>query len=129
MESSRRKGIGFKSVFNVTDIPEVHSNGFHIRFRRQNTENQQQQSILQKPLLLLPDWCEEYEASEKMNSKIPSWCRTLFILPLSQRMNYNSLNQSPGLQLIQLIQTTLKPNLLLFLRRLRCLTFSSDEVS
>ncbi|CAH8850373.1 unnamed protein product [Trichobilharzia szidati] len=125
-----RKGIGFKSVFNITDTAEVHSNGFHIRFRRQNTDNQhqQQQSILQKPLLLLPEWCEEYEASDKMmNSEIPSWCRTLFILPLSQRITYNSLIQSPALQLIQLIQTTLKPNLLLFLRRLRCLTFSSDE--
>ena len=30
--SSGQKGIGFKSVFRVTDIPEVHSNGFYIRF-------------------------------------------------------------------------------------------------
>lgn len=27
-----QKGIGFKSVFRVSDTPEVHSNGFHIRF-------------------------------------------------------------------------------------------------
>jgi hypothetical protein len=27
-----QKGIGFKSVFRVSDRPEVHSNGFHIRF-------------------------------------------------------------------------------------------------
>ena len=27
-----QKGIGFKSVFRVTDVPEIHSNGFHIRF-------------------------------------------------------------------------------------------------
>ena len=27
-----QKGIGFKSVFRVTDCPEVHSNGYHIRF-------------------------------------------------------------------------------------------------
>jgi len=26
------KGIGFKSVFKVTDHPEIHSNGFHFRF-------------------------------------------------------------------------------------------------
>jgi hypothetical protein len=26
------KGIGFKSVFAVTDKPEIHSNGFHFRF-------------------------------------------------------------------------------------------------
>jgi len=28
------KGIGFKSVFKVTDAPEVHSNGFHFQFNR-----------------------------------------------------------------------------------------------
>lgn len=28
------KGIGFKSVFKVTDAPEVHSNGYHFRFNR-----------------------------------------------------------------------------------------------
>ena len=27
-----QKGIGFKSVFRVTDTPEIHSNGFHIQF-------------------------------------------------------------------------------------------------
>ncbi|GFH28446.1 DUF3883 domain-containing protein [Haematococcus lacustris] len=27
-----QKGIGFKSVFRVTDCPEVHSNGFHVAF-------------------------------------------------------------------------------------------------
>lgn len=27
-----QKGIGFKSVFKVTDRPEIHSNGFHLRF-------------------------------------------------------------------------------------------------
>lgn len=26
------KGIGFKSVFWVTDAPEIHSNGFHVKF-------------------------------------------------------------------------------------------------
>ena len=28
------KGIGFKSVFVVSDAPEVHSNGYHFRFNR-----------------------------------------------------------------------------------------------
>ena len=27
-----QKGIGFKSVFRITDTPEIHSNGFHILF-------------------------------------------------------------------------------------------------
>lgn len=29
-----QKGIGFKSVFRVTDAPEIHSNGFHVSFDR-----------------------------------------------------------------------------------------------
>lgn len=33
------KGIGFKSVFKVTDAPEVHSNGFHFQFNRTDPEN------------------------------------------------------------------------------------------
>ena len=31
-----RKGIGFKSVFTVTDRPEIHSNGYHIKFDLNN---------------------------------------------------------------------------------------------
>ena len=27
-----QKGIGFKSVFRITDSPEIHSRGFHIKF-------------------------------------------------------------------------------------------------
>ena len=27
-----QKGIGFKSVFKVTDVAEIHSSGFHISF-------------------------------------------------------------------------------------------------
>lgn len=30
-----QKGIGFKSVFRVTDKPEIHSGGYHIRFDAQ----------------------------------------------------------------------------------------------
>lgn len=33
------KGIGFKSVFKVTDAPEVHSNGFHFQFNRTDPKN------------------------------------------------------------------------------------------
>lgn len=33
------KGIGFKSVFKVSDAPEIHSNGFHFRFDRSTKED------------------------------------------------------------------------------------------
>lgn len=41
-----QKGIGFKSVFRITDQPEIHSNGYHIRFDANS-----------KPLgYILPQW-------------------------------------------------------------------------
>nr|XP_032823228.1 protein NO VEIN-like isoform X2 [Petromyzon marinus] len=44
-----QKGIGFKSVFKVTDRPEIHSNGFHLRFDRRSG-----------PMgLILPHWVDE----------------------------------------------------------------------
>ncbi|UVM07111.1 DUF3883 domain-containing protein [Pseudomonas laurylsulfatiphila] len=44
------KGIGFKSVFTVSDAPEIHSNGFHFKFDRTVEGN----------LLgyVVPHWCE-----------------------------------------------------------------------
>ena len=44
------KGIGFKSVFKVSDAPEIHSNGYHFKFDRTS-----------KDYLLgyvVPTWCD-----------------------------------------------------------------------
>lgn len=44
-----QKGIGFKSVFKVTDCPEIHSNDFHIQFDKASG-----------PMgYILPHWVEE----------------------------------------------------------------------
>ena len=44
-----QKGIGFKSVFRVTDEPEIHSNGYHIKF-----------DVNSGPTgYILPHWVEE----------------------------------------------------------------------
>ncbi|KAI5086510.1 hypothetical protein C0J45_23346, partial [Silurus meridionalis] len=44
-----QKGIGFKSVFKVTDCPEIHSNDFHIKFDK-----------VSSPMgYILPHWVEE----------------------------------------------------------------------
>jgi hypothetical protein len=47
-----QKGIGFKSVFRVTDTPQVHSGGFHIVFDRQKHGNLGS---------ILPTWVEPSE--------------------------------------------------------------------
>ena len=49
-----QKGIGFKSVFRITDRPEVHSNGYHICFDAKNG-----------PIgLILPQWVKEKDLKE-----------------------------------------------------------------
>jgi hypothetical protein len=48
-----QKGIGFKSVFRVTDKPAIHSNGFHIRF----------DATSDAIGFILPHWCEEEHVS------------------------------------------------------------------
>ena len=62
------KGIGFKSVFTVSDAPEIHSNGFHFKFDRTVEGN----------LLgyVVPHWCDPPAEAE------PN-CTTI-ILPASK---------------------------------------------
>ena len=46
-----QKGIGFKSVFRITDVPAIHSNGFHIKFDASSD-----------PIgFILPHWCADSE--------------------------------------------------------------------
>lgn len=50
-----QKGIGFKSVFRVTDKPEIHSNGFHIGF-----------DASADPIgFILPHWIDNYQSIEE----------------------------------------------------------------
>ena len=61
---SGQKGIGFKSVFRVSDCPEVHSNGYHIRFDAKSG-----------PIgYILPEWigdkCPEEQTGEDVEDGI-----------------------------------------------------------
>ncbi len=62
------KGIGFKSVFTVSNAPEIHSNGFHFRFNRTDETN----------LLgyVVPEWCDS-------PTEVPPDC-TAIVLPAAQ---------------------------------------------
>lgn len=86
------KGIGFKSVFTVSDAPEIHSNGFHFRFDHINKER----------LLgyVIPNW---YPATEPIDDSV-----TTIILPAK-------LGESFAAQTL----VDLDPRLLLFLRKIR----------
>ncbi|WP_322008008.1 DUF3883 domain-containing protein [Paraburkholderia tropica] len=93
------KGIGFKSVFQVSDTPEIHSNGFHFFFDMSKPDD----------LLgyVVPNWKSpafEIEASG-----------TTIVLPAKHgRLFTNDLLKQ------------LHPKLMLFLRRLRRMEFETD---
>ncbi len=86
------KGIGFKSVFTVSDAPEIHSNGFHFKFDRTD-----------KSKLLgfvVPTWIDSVPEAEDGQTAI------VLPAPGNSRFDASKLNG-------------LDPTLLLFLRQLR----------
>lgn len=98
------KGIGFKSVFQVSDTPEIHSNGFHFRFDMSNPEEHLG--------YVVPHWIEPGES-------IPDRGTTI-ILPAKAEESF-----TPA------VLSELDARLLLFLRKLRRIELRTpgEEVS
>ncbi|XP_041376442.1 protein NO VEIN-like isoform X2 [Gigantopelta aegis] len=90
-----QKGIGFKSVFRVTDRPEVHSNGYHICF-----------DVKSGPTgYILPHWLDDAEQLDE------SWV-TKICLPLKPEMASQTRSLAARFNDVH-------PSLLLFLHRLK----------
>lgn len=107
-----KKGIGFKSVFRVTDAPEIHSNGFHIKF--DITEGQIGFVL---PTIVPPCDIESYSRLLSRNTNdmdANSW-RTCIVLPFKA-----TLSQGLAMNTISMF-SDLHPSLLLFLHRLQCI--------
>ncbi|KAI6695798.1 hypothetical protein NL676_023508 [Syzygium grande] len=110
-----QKGIGFKSVFRVTDAPEIHSNGFHVKF--DITEGQ-----IGFVLPTLIPACNVNlfsrlvsSDSDEMNG---SCWNTCIVLPFRSKLSEGSAMKS-----ILTMFSDLHPSLLLFLHRLQCIKF------
>ncbi|XP_034083344.1 protein NO VEIN isoform X4 [Gymnodraco acuticeps] len=101
-----QKGIGFKSVFKVTDCPEIHSNGFHLRFDKSCG-----------PMgYILPHWMEEERPLDtQLLGNQHSWT-TKICLPL----------RSESHQTRNLFHDV-HPSLLLFLHRLRSISIYNQS--
>ncbi|XP_067652769.1 uncharacterized protein [Haliotis asinina] len=96
-----QKGIGFKSVFRVTDCPQIHSNGFHIKF-----------DVKSGPTgYILPHWMDEEQAQDK------GWTTQIY-LPLKEEMSLQTRSLAARFNDIH-------PSLLLFLHRLRQITLEN----
>ncbi|KAK6928656.1 Protein NO VEIN, C-terminal [Dillenia turbinata] len=109
-----KKGIGFKSVFRVTDAPEIHSNGFHVKF--DITEGQIGFVL---PTSISP--CD-IDLFRKMVSRdadeMDGDCNTCIVLPFRSK-----LSKGTSMDSITNMFSDLHPSLLLFLHRLQCIKF------
>ncbi|KAJ9555632.1 hypothetical protein OSB04_010246 [Centaurea solstitialis] len=110
-----KKGIGFKSVFRVTDAPEIHSNGFHIKF-----DLSEGQIGFVLPTIVPP--CDidlfsnlvSLDTAEQVN--LHQW-NTCIVLPFKSKLTEASVEN------ITSMFSDLHPSLLLFLHRLQCIKF------
>ncbi|KAF7058669.1 hypothetical protein CFC21_065677 [Triticum aestivum] len=111
------KGIGFKSVFRVIDAPEIHSNGFHVKF--DITEGQIG--------FILPTAIPPFDTNplsrilspEDSYDACSSW-KTCILLPF--RSNFR---EGTGMCSVVSMFSDLDPSLLLFLHRLKCIKFKN----
>jgi hypothetical protein len=87
------KGIGFKSVFRISNTPQIFSNGFQFKFKRKDEQD--------KLGFVVPYWIEE--TPEFVDKKL-----TNIVLPLREevREELSKFNE-------------IEPTLLLFLRKLK----------
>lgn len=86
------KGIGFKSVFKVTDSPEIHSNGYHFKFDITDPEDSLG--------YVVPHWVPDREDSSRGETTV--------VLPAR-----------PGHLFAPTLLNDISPTLLLFLAKLR----------
>ncbi|XP_047129806.1 uncharacterized protein LOC100210255 isoform X1 [Hydra vulgaris] len=108
-----QKGIGFKSVFRVTNSPEIHSNGYHIKFDASHGSNG----------YILPYWIDCWESKSKLlyqpsKKQNYTWI-TQIVLPLKRDMQHTKLTSRFH---------DIHPSLLLFLNRLHTIIID-DKVS
>ncbi|KAM8836563.1 uncharacterized protein AB9W97_002193 isoform 1-T8 [Spinachia spinachia] len=101
-----QKGIGFKSVFKVTDCPEIHSNGFHLQFDKTCG-----------PMgYILPNWKEDERPLDTQLKDMHqhSWTTKIFLpLRLESHQTRNLFHD-------------VHPSLLLFLHRLRSISIYNE---
>ncbi|KAK8480690.1 hypothetical protein V6N11_070955 [Hibiscus sabdariffa] len=110
-----KKGIGFKSVFRVTDAPEIHSNGFHVKF---DISDGQIGFVL--PTMVPPCNVDSFKmllGGDTSHLDNMYW-NTCIILPFR-----SVTSKEKDVNNIVSMFSDLHPSLLLFLHRLQCIVF------
>ncbi|KAK1385201.1 Sacsin [Heracleum sosnowskyi] len=109
-----KKGIGFKSVFRVSDAPEIHSNGFHIKF-----DISEGQIGFVLPTRIPPCDVESFSKLVKQDAdENDNIWNTCIVLPFRSKFS-----EALPMDKIASMFSDLHPSLLLFLHRLQCIRF------
>ncbi|DBA85049.1 TPA: hypothetical protein ACH3X2_005780 [Trebouxia sp. C0005] len=100
-----QKGIGFKSVFKITDAPQIHSRGFHVAF-----------DLMQHSALgyVLPTWVEDAPDISSVSKLGSHQTTTKVFLPFKQGSQQQAASLRHKFD-------DVRPTLLLFLQRLQCI--------
>ncbi|KAK3417009.1 hypothetical protein EUGRSUZ_H02767 [Eucalyptus grandis] len=109
------KGIGFKSVFRVTDAPEIHSNGFHVKF-----DISEGQIGFVLPTVIPPlnhNVLSKLTSTNSVQFDTSCW-KTCIVLPFKSDLSGGTRRNN-----VISMFSDIHPSLLLFLHRLRCITF------
>ncbi|PKU87467.1 uncharacterized protein LOC110097136 [Dendrobium catenatum] len=112
-----QKGIGFKSVFRVTDAPEIHSNGFHVKF---DINDGQIGFVL--PTIIPPCDIDFFRRQVICDSDQPhaTFWNSCIVLPFK-----SELKRGKGMSPIPSMFSDIHPHLLLFLRHLKCIRYKN----
>jgi len=103
------KGIGFKSVFRVSDEPEIYSNGYQFKFSNKSTLGAK--GVVNKLAFILPEWIERKRVDVEDGY-------TNIILPFKK-----ALSKEEKLRI-----TDIEPDLILFLNKLQRLEIINEQV-
>ncbi|OQS00244.1 phosphoserine aminotransferase [Thraustotheca clavata] len=102
-----QKGIGFKSVFSVTHCPEIHSNGYHVRFNADPNHTLGPDHVN----YILPYWIDTPSFKDQRG--------TYFHFPLHRQAQEQ-------LQTTCALLSQIQPSILLFLNQLQSLEIKND---
>ncbi|KAK7318951.1 hypothetical protein RJT34_03660 [Clitoria ternatea] len=108
-----KKGIGFKSVFRVTDAPEIHSNGFHVKF---DISEGQIGFVLPTVVPACDIGLLNRMASTGTELHDDNPWNTCILLPFR-----SNLSEGTSMNSVMTMFSDLHPSLLLFLHRLKCI--------
>ena len=102
------KGIGFKSVFKVSDMPEIYSNGFQFRLFGEKTNQHDLKYVV-------PEWIDNPTIDIDTD-------KTTLVLPLKKIYQKDGGKENDLSKELSLIE----PNILLFLRKIEKLIIIDD---